>query len=164
MQNTRAQSETPVTAVMIAELPDSRLDDHVWMRLCNRVNMGSQDEIEVLHPLVRAYPVTRMFDWEVANGGLRQYFLNFEDKPWFLPLVLDGYTILGLNDQRRVIEERIVPVACSAKEKRVRRRDRVDFFGPGRKKSQLDELNGLIDEHDDVRVALIRANPEPFAG
>jgi hypothetical protein len=33
-----------------------------------------------------------MFDWEVGNGGLRQYFLNFENRPWFLPLVLDGYT------------------------------------------------------------------------
>jgi hypothetical protein len=156
--------ETPVTAAMIVELPDSEVDDHVWTRLCSRVNMGSRDDIEALHPLVRAYLVTRMFDWEVGNGGLRQYFLNFEDRPWFLPLVLDGYTTLGLDDQRRVIEERIVAVAYSAKEKRIRRRDRVDFFGPRRKTSQLDELNDLIGEHDDMRVALIRANPQPFVG
>jgi hypothetical protein len=103
MRGTRRMSETPVTASMIAELPDSKLDGRVWLRLCSRVDMGSRDDIEALHPLVRAYLVTRMFDWEVGNGGLRQYFLNFETRPWFLPLVLDGYTTLGLDDQRRVI-------------------------------------------------------------
>jgi hypothetical protein len=147
---TRSMSEAPLTAAMIAELPDSRLDSYVWRRLCSRVSMGSRDDIEAMHPLVRAYLVTRMFDWEVGNGGLRQYFL-------------DGYTTLGLDDQRRVIEERIVPVAYSAKERRMRSRDRVDFFGPRRKKSQLDELNDLIGEHDGERIALIRANPELFA-
>jgi hypothetical protein len=163
MRSIRRMSEKPVTAAMIAELPDSELDDRVWLRLC-RVNTDSQDDVEALHPLVRAYLVTRLFDWEVGNGGVRQYFLNFENRRWFLPLVLDGYTTLGLDDQRRVIEERIVPVAYTAKERRIRSRDRVDFFGPRRKKSQLDELNDLIGEHDDVRVALIRANPELFAG
>lgn len=80
-------------------------------------------------------------------------------RPGFLPPVLDGYTALGLDDQRRFIEERIVPVAYSPKERRIRNRDHVDFFGPRRKKSQLDDLNDLIGEHDNVRVALIRANP-----
>lgn len=164
MQSTRRMSKTPVTAAMIAGLPDSKLDDHVWLRLHSRVDMGSRDDIEALHPLVRSYLVTRMFDWEVGNGGLRQYFLNFEDRPWFLPFVLDGYTTLGLDDQRRIIDERIVPVACSAKERRIRSRDRVDFFSGRRKKSQLDELNDLIGKHDYVRVALIRANPELFVG
>jgi hypothetical protein len=164
MQSTRHMGETPVTAAMIAELPDSKLDDHVWLRLHSRVGTGSRDDIDALHPLVRAYLVTRMFDWEVGNGGLRQYFLNFEDRPWFLPLVLDGYTTLGLDDQRRVVEERIVPVAYSAEERRIRSRDRVDFSRRPLKKSQLDELNDLIGEHDEVRVALIRANPELFVG
>jgi hypothetical protein len=61
-------------------------------------------------------------------------------------------------------DERIVPVAYSAKERRIRSRDRIDFFGLRRKKSQLDELNDLIGKHDDVRIALIRANPEFFIG
>lgn len=164
MQSTGRMSETPVTAGMIAELPDSKLDDHIWLRLTSRVSMDRRDDMEALHPAVRAYLVTRMFDWEVGNGGLRQYFLNFTDRPWFLPLVLDGYTILGLDDQRRVIEDRIMPVAYSAKEASILTQDRADFFGPGRQKSQLDELNDLIDQHDDVRVALIRSNPELFAG
>jgi len=164
MQKTRSMAETPVTAEMIAGLPDSELDDHVWLRLNSRVDLDRQDVVEALHPLVRAYLATRMFDWEVGNGGLRQYFLNFEGRPWFLPLVLDGYTALGLNDQRRIIEERIIPVASSAKERRGRRRDRKDFGERTLKRSQLDDLNDLIGEHDDVRVALIRANPELFAG
>jgi hypothetical protein len=164
MLSMRQMSETPVTAAMIAELPDSELDDHVWLRLSSRAGTDSRDDIEALHPLVRTYFVTRMFDWEVGNGGLRQYFLNFEDRPWFLPLVLDGYTALGLDDQRRVIEERIVPVACSTEERRIRSQDRIDFGRYPLKKSRLDELNDLIGEHDDVRVALIRANPGLFAG
>lgn len=164
IQSTRQLSETPVTTAMIAELPEAKLDDHIWLRLHSRVDVGSRGDIEALHPLVRAYLVTRIFEWEVGNGGLRQYFLNFGNRPWFLPLVLDGYTALGLDAQRRVIVERIVPVAYSAKERRTRSRDRIDFFGPRRKKSQLDELNDLIGQHDDVRVALIRANPELFVG
>jgi hypothetical protein len=101
IQSTRQMSETPVTTAMIAELPEAKLDDHVWLRLHSRVDVGSRGDIEALHPLVRAYHVTRMFDWEVGNGGLRQYFLNFENRPWFLPLVLDRYTTLGLDAQRR---------------------------------------------------------------
>lgn len=100
----------------------------------------------------------------MGNGGLRQYFLNFEGGPWFLPLVLDGYTALGLDDQRRVIEERIVPVACSAEEERSRSQDRTDFGRRPVKESQFDVLDGLIGEHDDVRVALIRANAGLFVG
>jgi hypothetical protein len=157
-------SETPVTAAMIAGLPDSELDDHVWLRLSGRARTDSRGDIEALHPLVRTYLVTRMFDWEVGNGGLRQYFLNFEDRPWFLPLVLDGYTALGLDDERRVIEDRIVPVACSAEERRIRSQDRIDLGRRPLKKSRLDELSDLIGEHDAVRVALIRANPGLFAG
>jgi hypothetical protein len=164
MQGTRQMSETPVTAAMIAGLPGSELDDHVWLRLSSRAGTDSREGIEALHPLVRAYLVTRMFDWEVGNGGLRQYFLNFEDRPWFLPLVLDGYTLLGLDDQRRVIEERIVPVACSAEERRIRRQDRIDFGRRPLKESRLDVLDDLIGEHDDVRVALIRASPGLFIG
>lgn len=164
MQATRHMSETPVTAAMIAGLPDSELDDHVWLRLCSRVRTDSRGDIEALHPLVRAYLVTRMFDWEVGNGGLRQYFLNFGDRPWFLPLVLDGYTALGLDDQRGVIEERIIPVAWSAEGRRIRSQHRIDLGRRPLAKSRLDELSGLVGEHDAVRVALIRANPGLFAG
>jgi hypothetical protein len=164
IQGTRRMAETPVTAEMIVGFPDSKLDDHVWLRLNSRVDMDSRDVIEALHPLVLAYLATRMFDWEVGNGGLRQYFLNFEGRPWFLPFVLDGYTTLGLDDQRRVIEERIIPVASSGKERRIRSRDRRDFGRRPLRRSQLDELNDLIGEHDEVRVALIRENPELFVG
>jgi hypothetical protein len=164
MQRTDRMSETPVTIAMIAGLPDSQLDDHVWLRLSSRTGMDSRDDLEALHPLVRAYLVTRMFDWEVGNGGLRQYFLNFEDRPWFLPLVLDGYSVLGLADQRRAIEEHIVPVARSEGERSLRAQDRIDFGRRPLEKSRLDELDDLIGEHDDVRVALIRANPEIFVG
>jgi len=162
LQSISEMGKTPVTAAMIAGLPDSELDDHVWLRLIDRGGTDSRDDIEALHPLVRAYYATRMFEWEVGNGGLRQYFLNFADRPWFLPLVLDGYTELGLDDQRHVIEERIVPVAFSAEERRNRSRDRIDIGKRDLGESRLDELDDLIGEHDDVRVALIRANPALF--
>jgi hypothetical protein len=51
MQRTRRMGETPVTAEMIAGLPDSGLDDHVWLRLNSRVDLDSRDEVEALHPL-----------------------------------------------------------------------------------------------------------------
>ena len=87
-----------------------------------------------------------------------------QDRSWFLLHVLDRYTALGLDDQRRVIEERILPVAYSAREERIRGQDRIDFGRRPLKKSRLDELNDLIGEHDDARVALIRANPGLFVG
>ena len=64
MQSTRQMSDTPLTAGMIAELPDSELDDRVWLRLHSRIDMGGRDEIEALHPLVRAAM------WIVAGCGL----------------------------------------------------------------------------------------------
>lgn len=161
---TRMMFETPVTAEMIAELTDARLDDHVYRRILGRVDTSSRAEVESLPPLVRTYLTTRIFEWEVVDGGLRQYFLNYEHRPWFMDLVLEGYTTLGLGDQRRVIEERIIPVAFSAQEQQIRAQDREDLFASPLAESQLDRLNDLVGLHDDVRVALIRGNPEVFAG
>ncbi len=63
-----------------------------------------------LPPGVRAYLATRLFEWEVGNGGLHQYFFNYPS-PDLLTLVLDGYSYLRLPDARRVVEELVAPVA-----------------------------------------------------
>jgi hypothetical protein len=51
-----------------------------------------------------------MFEWEVMNGGLHEYFFNNPD-PDLLAVVLDGYEVLGLQDQAVAIREVIAPLA-----------------------------------------------------
>src|SRR5215813_4447485 len=106
----RQKTAKPLTVEMIASYSDSELDDHTLARLARRTDLTEQAEVESLPPLVQAWLVTRVFEWEVGNGGLNQYFLNFEDRPWFLALVLRGYDVLGLPEQQRLIDERIIPV------------------------------------------------------
>jgi hypothetical protein len=147
---------------MIAQLSDADLDDHVWIRLVSRLDLHSQPQIEALHPVVQAWLVTRLFEWEVGNGGLRQYFLNF-DAPWLLALIARGYTVLGLDGQRRVVEEQIAQIAFADGERQLRTRQRQHPWAPPAE-SQLDAYDELITNHDDLRVETVRANPELFAG
>src|SRR5262245_31225978 len=91
----RQETAKPLTVEMIASYSDSELDDHTLARLARRADLTRAAEVESLPPLVQAWLVTRVFEWEVGNGGLNRYFLNFEDRPWFLALVLRGYDVLG---------------------------------------------------------------------
>jgi hypothetical protein len=74
------------------------------------VDPGDPEALMALPPGVRAYLATRLFEWEVGNGGLHQYFFNYPS-PDLLTLVLDGYSYLRLPDARRVVEELVAPVA-----------------------------------------------------
>lgn len=159
----RARRRDPylLTETDIASLDDIELDDRVWARLSSRVDPGDPDALMALPPGVRAYLATRLFEWEVGNGGLHQYFFNYPS-PDLLALVLDGYSCLGLHDARRVVEE-LVPVAETEGAWRESLRDGTieGFFG-SYPESRLPSYDDRIGYHDDVRVRYVRAHPELF--
>jgi Domain of unknown function (DUF4375) len=107
---TRAQAETPLTVAEIESLVDDDLDDRVWCRLSSLIDYLDASQIASEDADVAAYLATRVFEWEVGNGGLHQYFFNFPD-PDHLALVLGGYDHLGLAEARHVIEDVVAPLA-----------------------------------------------------
>lgn len=161
----RARRRDPylLTETDIASLEDTELDDRVWARLLSLVDPGDPEALMVLPPGVRAYLATRLFEWEVGNGGLHQYFFNYPS-PDLLTLVLDGYSCLGLPDARRVVEELVAPVAEAESAWRESLRDgTIEGFFASYPESRLPSYDDRIGYHDDVRVGYLRAHPELFA-
>src|ERR1700738_3271891 len=138
-------SDYPLTAELVDRLSDDDLDDRLWQQLTRRAPPTDRSAVGALRPRVRAYYATRVFEWEVGNGGLYQYFLNWEGQPWLLALVLEGYDTLGLTAMRRLIEGTIAPVAMSDEERRLRAANRREPFGPQSEISRLNEFDDLIE-------------------
>lgn len=157
------RAATPVEAGEIAALPDDELDDRVWLRLCTLVRPDSPLDLATVDPGVRAYCVTRLFEWEVMNGGLHQYFFNHPDQE-LLELVLDSYPVFGLERQAEVIRQEILPIAARESAWRESLRDGTleTFFG-SYVDSALPELDDRIELHDAERIAFIRAHAGDFA-
>lgn len=155
--------EAPTTVDELVSLPPARLDDRVWLRLTRLVDYGNPAALRSDSSDVAAYLSTRLFEWEVMNGGLHQYFFNFPD-PDLLSVVLDGYTHLGLHDARTTLEHTIAPIAAREAEWRESLRDgRIETFFDSYGSSELEGLDLRIEVFDHVRVALIRSRPENFA-
>ncbi len=148
---------------MIADLDDSSLDDHVWLRLLGVYEPSDPETLMRAPEGVRAYICTRLFEWEVGNGGLHQYFFNNPD-PGLLQLVLDGYSFLGLAEARRIIEDVVAPVAANEIAWRESLRDgRIETFFASYVESKLPEYDERIAFHDDERIRYVRSNPQLFS-
>jgi Domain of unknown function (DUF4375) len=160
----RRWESTALTVQDIASLPDDELDDWLWTRLCRVVGAGSAASIGALPQPQRAYFATRLFEWEVMNGGLHQYFFNHPD-PGLLDLVLDGYRLLGLDDQATVVREVVAPLAEREAGWRDSLRDgtTIETFMASYVESALPELDDRIEAHDAERVRFVRSQPDAFA-
>jgi len=152
-----------LTPQLIADLDDTSLDDHLWLRLLDVYQPLDPDALMRAPDGVRAYICTRLFEWEVGNGGLHQYFFNQPD-PRLLKLILDGYSFLGLDDARRIVEEVVAPVAAEEAAWRESLRDgTIETFFASYVESKLPEYDVRIVEHDEDRIRYVRANPELFS-
>jgi hypothetical protein len=113
-----------------------------------------------LSPGVRAFFLTRHFEWEVGNGGVWQYVANAVNNDGTnFDLIADGYDLLEVPDRAdlvRKVSERMRP------------------FGPLLLDDSEESLPDEVDElelHDDVlsaltddrRLSYVRAHPEDFA-
>jgi Domain of unknown function (DUF4375) len=162
-ETTRRWESTAVTVQDIASLPDAELDDWLWTRLCRVVGDGSAASISALRQPQQAYFATRLFEWEVGNGGLHQYFFN-NPEPELLDLVLDGYRVLGLDDQAAVVREVIAPLAeREAGWRDSLRNGTIETFMASYVDSALPEFDERIEEHDAERIRFVRSQPDAFA-
>jgi hypothetical protein len=154
---------------MLRDLPDDELDDSVWLDLADRIGRLDEGSFDRLAAPVRAFYATRVFEWQVGNGGLYQFFLNYDHLPWFITAVLDGYTALGLEDQRQVLEREVLPVAGTSDEQQLRDSERRSpslgwrSVPPG-ERSRLNALDHRIGEHTAIRLAMVRSRADLFVG
>ncbi len=95
----RRQAGTPLTWREFESLADRDLDDRVCLRLSSLINYFDPSQIVAEDPDVAAYLATRVFEWEVGNGGLHQYFYNFPE-PDHLSAVLSGYQRPSRSERR----------------------------------------------------------------
>lgn len=155
--------ESAVSVDEIERLPNEDLDDRVWSRLASLVDYFDAAQLQGQDPDVAAYLSTRVFEWEVGNGGLHQYFFNFRD-PDHLAAVLQGYSRLHLEEARRVVEEVVAPIASEEAAWREALRDgSIETFFGSYVESRLPEYDDRIEFHDNERIELVRAHPAKFA-
>ena len=152
-----------MTAEDISSLPDDELDDWLSTRMSLVVGEPSAAAVAALPEAQRAYYATRMFEWEVMNGGLHQYFFNNPD-PDLLDLVVEGYRLLSLEGQATVVREVVAPLATREAEWRESLRDgTVQSFMDAYVESALPDLDDRIEAHDADRLALVRNHAQVFA-
>ena len=147
----------------IGSLPDDELDDRVWLRLTHLVDPSDHASLQREDPDVAAYLSTRLFEWEVGNGGVHQYFFNFPS-PDLLAVVLEGYSRLGLDETRQLVEDVVAPLAREEAAWRDSLRDgTIESFFDSYVASRLPEYDDRIGFHDGERISLVRSNPKTFA-
>jgi hypothetical protein len=162
-ESARRMESTPLTVERIAVLDDENLDDWVWSRWATYADTWDPESLAALPEGVCAYLATRLFEWEVGNGGLHQYFFNYPS-PELLDLVLDGYSFLGLDDARAVVATVVEPVAAREQEWRESLRDgSIETFFASYPASNLPEHDDRIEFHDTERIRYVRANATLFA-
>ena len=153
----------PTTVDELMSLPPTELDDRVWLRLTDEVEFTTPERLRAESDDVRSYLATRLFEWEIGNGGLHQYFFNHPD-PELLQVVLDGYSHLGLHHVRELVEEAVAPIAAREAEWRESLRDgRIETFLDSYDGTGLEAYDHQIGFHDHVRVAMVRDRPENFS-
>jgi hypothetical protein len=159
---TQQMRETPLTAHLISSLSDEELDDLIWIRLWSRPGLLTKAGFAQLRPTVRAYCATRIFEWQVGNGGVYQFFLNWESEPWLVAEVIRGYNLLGLRDQRRLIEEFVAPTATLQSEIELREQNRAEPRGGTGERSQLNQFDQQVGDHTAERLRLLRTQADDF--
>jgi hypothetical protein len=162
LAESRRLAETPLTRDEILSLGDRELFDHVWMRVSSRITYFDAAALRREDPDVAAFIATEVFEGEVMNGGLSQYFYNAPD-PDHLRVVLDGYTRLGLAEVRELIAEIVAPLTDheAAWRASLQAGTVESFFDSHPEAFELDEL---IELHDAERLRVVRAVPDKFAG
>ena len=154
--------DQPLAAGFIGSLDDRVLDEHLWNRTCRLAPSGAGEDVATMPAGARAFHATRLFEWEVGNGGLHQFFFNHPE-PEIIEAVAEGYEVFGVPESARVIRDLVAPLAARESEWRESLRDgRIETFFDSYPQSQLDQFGGRVGRHDIERLAYVQANPESF--
>jgi hypothetical protein len=157
--------KTPVTVEEIASIEEpDELDDRVWTRVASRFPVGDPASVAALPDGLRAYVVTRSFEWECENGGLHQWFYNQPEPEW-LDLILAGYAFLGLTERRDLLAEAVAPIAAREAAWRDSLRDgTIETFFASYPETHLSAYDDAFVVEDTARLRYLRSHPEEFAG
>ena len=135
---------------------DAQLDDHLWLRLSAQVDGDAA--LAEMPDDVRAYYVTRAFEWEWGSGGITGVLMSASEVG---PYVADGYRRLGLTQEAEMFDQMWSSPALQTM---------LAGFNadPDYEPSEddvvdLDELSAAIGQHDDVRIQFVRQRPEIFS-
>lgn len=152
MHNVRRLSETPVD---VAATPDDgALDDHLWLRISALVPDYARASVLKLPSDVRAYFLTRLFEWETAHDGPDAFV---QLCPELLGLVAPAYRDLGLDGAAQWFDR-----YATAEPTRRLLADPNALPSP----DELDVLVRIVDQigfHDADRLAFVRAHPQSFS-
>jgi hypothetical protein len=99
----------PLTVEEIEWLPSEDLFDRVLGRVFTVVD-GDPAALRRCDPRLRAWYLLRLFEGDVMNGGLHQFFCNNEDEEGWA-LVVEAYRYLGLAEMAGALDEVILPIA-----------------------------------------------------
>lgn len=148
-----------LTPSIVAQMDDVTLDDIAWADVCH----GTDEDLVSMSDAVRAFYATRLFEWEVGNGGLHQFFFN-HPSPETIGAVIEGYQFLGAPDAAAVVTGLIAPIADREREWRASLRDgSIETFMDSYSESLLPDVDGQVKLHDVERIALVRSDPSLFA-
>lgn len=131
---------------------DDELDDHLWIRLSARC--PSDADVRALPDDLRAYYVSRLFEWSLAMDGPTVFFT---DHPGLCDLVAPAYRRLGL-DEAAIAYERFADSTAARR-----------LLEDGTHELSADEHAELvarwqaIGEHDAERITFVRARPDLFS-
>ncbi len=148
----------------VASLDDVSLDEVLWHRVCEIAASGSVADLDAMPPAIRAFFATRLFEWEVGNGGLRQFFLNHPE-PAMWKAVAAGYELFGDDRGASLVSEILTPLATRDAEWRESLRDdRIETFFESYLETRLAEYDDrAVGRHDVGRLRYVRAHPDLFS-
>jgi Domain of unknown function (DUF4375) len=147
----------PQSPEELAALDDDNLNEWAWMN-----NFPRLDDLSALSPGVRSFLAVALFEFEVRNGGLHQYFFN-HPSPDMLEAVLEAYEFFGLQDERRVIADHVAPLAAREHEWRVSLAGgSIEEFMQSYAATHLTDHDHLVPDSSEVRAAYVRANLRLF--
>lgn len=152
----------PLAAGDAGLLDDRVLDEHLWNRTSALAGRGAGADLASMPMGPRAFYATRLFEWDVGNGGLHQFFFNHPE-PEVIEAVAEGYEVFGVPESASVIRELVAPFAARESEWRESLRDgRIETFFDSYPQSQLDQFGDRVGHHDIERLAYVRVDPESF--
>ena len=144
----RHWAETPID---LQNEDDSELEDHLWTVINSHAGEADLEALGAMTAGVRAYFVTRLFEWLTANDGPDAF-------PGYYPHLLDllpgAYRHLGMEGPA-AIAERLV---AAPPVKRLATDD--DYMLT---EAEQDDLNNLVDQigmNDAARLTFARSHPE----
>lgn len=151
-----------LTVEEIRSLDARVLDDHLWSCVCEMAGAGRGADLADMSIDARAFYATRLFEWEVSNGGLHQFFFN-NPEPEVVEAVAEGYERFGALEAAAVIRELVAPLAEREAGWRESLRDgRIETFFDSYPDSHLDQYTDRVGHHDIERLNYVRENPERF--